>query len=82
MNPEQMQQTEFITDLILLGGIYLFFGVLGALMAVGYRKENRIKPMKGWRAVLITLLWPIWFTVFFSLVALVSIWNFLWSDVE
>lgn len=82
MNPDELQHAQFVANCILFGMAYVFFGVMGALIAVGYRKENRIKPMKGWRAILIALLWPVWFTVFLSLVALVSIWNFLWSDVE
>lgn len=82
MNPDDVQHVNFVTNCIFIVMAYLLFGVIGAMMAVGYRIENKIKPMKGWRAVLITLLWPIWFTVFLSLVVLVAIWNFLWSDVK
>lgn len=81
MNPDDVQHVHFVANCVFGSAVYLLVGVMGATFAIAYRKENNIKPMKGWRAVLITFLWPVWFAVFLSVVILVSIWNFLWSDV-
>lgn len=62
--------------------IYIFLGFFFALMNCVMRSDMKLPPNKGWRFLLMSLTWPIWFMIWFIINSLRGFWHFLWSDIQ